>query len=400
MGMFDTFYGKYTCEHCGKTVEFEEQTKDFKNCLLDFKLGDYVDLGDKNYFYNFTYECPECHAVTELSIGIRNGQYVGVFLAENARNMDPKELENIENGLQRRIEYDKMCEEKLGLEEAEGMHDELIALKVGDILKVLRTAWMILEVYYVKYPEGKRSLLCHPTIIYRAEADSVNRVIEVSINPFTRKLYYHVCKDNLEPLSSEECYKDFDINRCSIEPDSILEKLPEGGSIWNAEEDLEKIEKISSERCNSFSDNCRAIVGHDYGAAVWMRPVIIEDGEKIMSSNVHEVGMEISVDSSFFNDVLLDGFMKFFDPELDVNKKRFTRAFSDGGRFLTGFEREILEQNFFTYESIKEIIKYFEDIASSNEAGKLEIAEMIKVIELLKTMMKCFPEAKYISVMS
>jgi hypothetical protein len=59
-----------------------------------------------------------------------------------------------------------------------------------------------------------------------------------------------------------------------------------------------------------------------------------------------------------------------------------------------------LEQNFFTYESIKEIIKYFEDIASSNEAGKLEIAEMIKVIELLKTMMKCFPEAKYISVMS
>jgi hypothetical protein len=67
-----------------------------------------------------------------------------------------------------------------------------------------------LEVYYVKYPEGKRSLLCHPTIIYRAEADGVNRVIEVSINPFTRKLYYHVCKDNLEPLSSEECYKDFD----------------------------------------------------------------------------------------------------------------------------------------------------------------------------------------------
>lgn len=284
MGMFDTFYGRYTCEHCGKTVEFEEQTKDFKNCLLGFKLGDYVDLGDKNYFYNFTYECPECHAVTELSIGIRNGQYVGVFFAENARNMDPQELENIENGLQRRIEYDKMC------------------------------------------------------------------------------------VDNLEPFSPEE--------------------------------DLAKIEKISSERCNSFSDNCRAIVGHDYGAAVWIRPVIIEDGEKIMSSNVHEVGMEISVDSSFFNDVLLDGFMKFFDPELDVNKKRFTRAFSDGGRFLTGFEREILEQNFFTYESIKEIIKYFEDIASSNEAGKLETAEMIKVIELLKTMMKFFPEAKYISVMS
>lgn len=249
MGMFDTFYGKYICQHCGKIVEFEEQTKDFDNCLLDFKLGDYVDRGDKNYFYNFTYECPECHAETELSIGIRNGQYAGVFLAEDARNMDPKKLANIENGLQRRFEYDKMCEEKIGLEEAGGFHDELIALKVGDTLEVLRTTWKILEAYYVKYPEGETSFLHHPTVIYRVEADGVNRVIKASINPFTLKLYYHVCEDNLEPHSPEDRYNDCDINRYRIEHDSILEKIPEGGSVWNAEEGLKEdkyIEEVAN----------------------------------------------------------------------------------------------------------------------------------------------------------
>lgn len=29
MGMFDTFYGTYTCPKCGKSVDFEEQSKGF-----------------------------------------------------------------------------------------------------------------------------------------------------------------------------------------------------------------------------------------------------------------------------------------------------------------------------------------------------------------------------------
>ena len=37
MGLFDTFYGTYTCPKCGKAVDFEEQSKDYDCCLMDFK---------------------------------------------------------------------------------------------------------------------------------------------------------------------------------------------------------------------------------------------------------------------------------------------------------------------------------------------------------------------------
>lgn len=236
MGMYDTFWGTYTCLHCGKEVNFEEQTKDFYNCLLDFKLGDYIDRGNRNYFYNFTYECPECNGETELSIGIRNGQYVGVFLAENAKAMDPEELENIEDGLQRRLEYDKKCEEKFGYEEADGIYDELIALKPGDTIEVLRTTWRVLEAYFEKITEDKLTFLHHPTMVYRVEADGVNRVITATINPFTQMMYYHVCEDEIKPLSLKDRLEAGNENRCHIEEDSELLRVQDGGAVWNSED--------------------------------------------------------------------------------------------------------------------------------------------------------------------
>ncbi len=42
--------------------------------------------------------------------------------------------------------------------------------------------------------------------------------------------------------------------------------------------------------------------------------------------------MEISVELDFFMNSLKKGFLKFFDPALEVNAKRYTKAFSDGGR--------------------------------------------------------------------
>ncbi|MBE5858524.1 MAG: hypothetical protein E7301_00135 [Butyrivibrio sp.] len=236
MGMYDTFWGTYTCRHCGKEVGFEEQTKDFDNCLFDFKLGDYIDRGNRNYFYYFAYECPECHGETELSIGIRNGQYVGVFLAEEAKTLDPKELDNIEDGLQRRLEYDKKCEEKLGYEEAKGTYDELIALKPGDTIEALRTTWRVLEAYYEKIAEDKLSFLHHPTMVYRVEADGINRVITASINPFTQKMYYHVCEDDLTPLSFKERLEIGNENRCYIDEDGELLMMQDGGLVWNQED--------------------------------------------------------------------------------------------------------------------------------------------------------------------
>jgi hypothetical protein len=236
MGMYDTFWGTYTCLHCGKEVEFEEQTKDFECLLEDFKLGDYVDRGNRSYFYEFTYECPECHAETDLSIGIKNGQYVGVFLTSDAKSMNPEELENIEDGYKRKREYEKMCADKLGCETAVGRFDELVALKPGDTLRVLETDWKILEAYYEEPRKGIMSMLHHPTLVYRAESEGVSRIITASVNPVMSKLYYRVFEGNLDHSEFVEWLAEHNPNRYAREPGSVLKEIPNGGVVWTAED--------------------------------------------------------------------------------------------------------------------------------------------------------------------
>lgn len=154
--------------------------------------------------------------------------------------------------------------------------------------------------------------------------------------------------------------------------------------------------------CNSFSNRDRVLVGHDYGAAVWIQPVNLDIEDRITGKCVHEVGMEISVELDFFEKTLEEGFVKFFNPELEVNAKRYTKAFSDEGRYLTGFEREILEPNFFTYEEIRDVIGYYERVLTDYDSSSysLDVSNLIKVIDLLKKMIALTPDADYISVMS
>ena len=158
--------------------------------------------------------------------------------------------------------------------------------------------------------------------------------------------------------------------------------------------------------CNSLSDRNKVMIGHDYGAAVWIQPVNIDIKDRITNKCVHEVGMKLSIDFFFFMNILQEGFMKFFDPKLEVNAKRYTKAFSDGGRYLTGFEIDVLEPNFFTYEEIKGVIDYYEKLLADfdrwyySEIELLDARNVIKVMELLKKMLKLCPDADYISVMS
>lgn len=153
--------------------------------------------------------------------------------------------------------------------------------------------------------------------------------------------------------------------------------------------------------CNSFSNRDRVLVGYDYGAAVWIQPVNINIEDRITDKCVHEVGMEISVELDFFEKTLEEGFVKFFNPELEVNAKRYTKAFSDEGRYLTGFEKEILEPNFFTYEEIRDVIDYYERLITDHDSSScsLEASNLIRVIDLLKKMIALTPDADYISVM-
>ncbi len=139
MGLFDTFYGTYTCHECGKAVDFEEQSKDYDCCLMDFKLGDLVDQDDVSYFFGFQYECPFCKAQTDLSIGIKNGQYVGVYYAEDAQKMNVDDLVNIEEGYQRKRDYEEMCRKRLGSEDFGYVTSDVVALKPGEKIRALGT---------------------------------------------------------------------------------------------------------------------------------------------------------------------------------------------------------------------------------------------------------------------
>lgn len=233
MGMFDTFYGTYTCPKCGKSVDFEEQSKDYGCYLIDFKLGDLVDNEQKvSHFYDFQYECPFCKAQTNLSIGIKNGQYVGVYYAEDAHKMSVDDLVNIEEGYQRKREYEEMCRKKLGSEELGRVTSDVIALKPGETIRALETDWEVLEAYKeenVKQIYNERqydwlSFFDRPTFVYRVKGADEYRIITICLNPHTLMLYCDVYEDGLDHIDDAIQEGTTDHNY-QLPSDCILKKL-------------------------------------------------------------------------------------------------------------------------------------------------------------------------------
>ena len=163
--------------------------------------------------------------------------------------------------------------------------------------------------------------------------------------------------------------------------------------------------------CNCFDDRNKVVLGHDYGAAVWIQKVRVKVSEKILPEDVDEVGEEISVEKAFFDRILKPIFLKLFDADMMENKNRFTYAFSDEGRYLRGFEEDILERNFYTCGQIKAILGQVEDVAGEtaemikkegapNEDMLNEVEQMRKFAKLMKLIMEANPDVEYFSVMS
>ncbi len=225
MGMFDTFWGTYTCPCCNREVKFEEQTKEYENVLADFLLGDYIDKGNRNYFYDFIYECPYCDMSSELSIAVRNGQYVGVYYTEEAKKIDIMKLRNIEDGYQRNRDYDKLCIEKLGRDDAGYIEGELVGKNVGDTLTVLRTDWKVLDVFKEElsdeFNDEEKStwkkFFYRPSFIYRAKADGVYRIIAERKHHFGSSHYFYVYEDGFDQLNLKEYYDEKNIHRYKIQ---------------------------------------------------------------------------------------------------------------------------------------------------------------------------------------
>ena len=197
MGMFDTFWGEYKCPACGNIVKFEEQTKDYECILEDFYLGDYMDRGNRNYFYEFESWCANCHTPHMISLAIRRGQYVGIYFKDDADKMDIMDLENIEDGYWRNREYDRMCLEKLG---SETTQDASVREKhVGDYINLLRTRWKIEEVW--EETASKRikkrgwGILFQNAVLYRVSDGTCKRSVIVSDKNILQTIFIDVGVD-------------------------------------------------------------------------------------------------------------------------------------------------------------------------------------------------------------
>lgn len=143
MGCFDTFVGKIECPKCNKLVKIEEQTKSYDCLLSDFKVGDYIDKGNSNYFYEFDQYCQKCKETFKTYAIIRNGQLVGY--STDIAKIDIMSIENIEDGYQRRLDYEDMCKNGYGTQSKCTYTEK--ALKKDSVINVLGTDWFIDEIY-------------------------------------------------------------------------------------------------------------------------------------------------------------------------------------------------------------------------------------------------------------
>lgn len=223
MGLFDTFWGSYKCDSCKTIFKFQEQTKDYENLLEDFYLGDYIDRGNRNYFYDFEYECPICKAVNNISIAIRRGQYVDVISTKAAETTNILEIDNIEDGYQRNRDYEKKCNDKLGWDERARV-EVLEQRHVGEFLEALGTSWKIEEVYMEKIRDDVgdiAKLFYGENFVYRVSDSEIIRIIKESEH--MSRIYVKVYEDSI--ANNTETIETDDANHYSVSKDCILKRV-------------------------------------------------------------------------------------------------------------------------------------------------------------------------------
>ena len=133
MGCFDTFVGNVECPHCKEDTRFLKQTKNYDRLLQYFKVGDYIDKGNSNYFYEFEYPCEHCKKNITIYAAIRRGQLIGYYT--DVSNLDINSMENVEKNYQRNLEYKAMCKAGYGTDKC--IYGENKSFAVGDTIHIL-----------------------------------------------------------------------------------------------------------------------------------------------------------------------------------------------------------------------------------------------------------------------
>ena len=146
MGMFDTFYGEVKCPYCNEFHEFEEQTKSYDCSMSSLLLGDYIDKGNANYIYDFNSYCEKTNQKFRIGIAIRRGQIVKYLVEDEIESTDIMNLENIEDGIGKRLQYEKVCREANGYPKEE-LNYELNPLVNGYKFIAFGVEWEVIKLY-------------------------------------------------------------------------------------------------------------------------------------------------------------------------------------------------------------------------------------------------------------
>ena len=148
MGMFDTIYGQVKCPHCNKMSKFESQIKEYECMLSNYTIGDYIEKGNVTSagLIEKDWYCTSCKKPFDVSIVFVRGQIIKFINNDELKEINVNNLENIEEGLGHRLEYEELCRQGIGYAK------ELLNLaehpkNIGSRIKVLNQEWLITDVY-------------------------------------------------------------------------------------------------------------------------------------------------------------------------------------------------------------------------------------------------------------
>ncbi|MCM1048248.1 MAG: hypothetical protein NC433_07475 [Clostridiales bacterium] len=105
------------------------------------------------------------------------------------------------------------------------------------------------------------------------------------------------------------------------------------------------------------------IEGHDTSSYFWFRPVILKEKGKILYDEVIELEEEISIEEGDVECFLSYFLYKYFDKNLTYNKRRYEQ----GMGYISDFEW-YLTYNFYTYDTLTEMIKEIDEVADLLES--------------------------------
>ena len=204
------------------------------------------------------------------------------------------------------------------------------------------------------FPEKETDFmrLCHPRqlcirdMLYLFKEDYANYMSDYAI--------YHTVHEFL--LESSICYKAFE------EIKKVFEKAV--ARQQTNQQILRNIKKLCSKMIGRdiFKKEIGIVDGHDSSSYFWIMPVRVIDYKDSASLDcVAEMrSVEISIEENDVGQYLTPFLYKYFDEELKANKKR---------RDVTGFEW-YLEHNFFTYDSIRNILGDIKDTIEAFSSGR------------------------------